>query len=206
MTMRAIFGHRYVVWLLLALPAMGFTYALSSGAVSVEEMVHPSGEFSARAMILALLCSPLVAVFPRVNFFKSLMRRRRYFGVAAFGYALFHTILYLIEKGTLDAVLGEATELAIWTGWVAFIIFVPLAVTSSDAMMRAMGARNWKRLQQTTYVAAVLTVMHWLFLDFQWAPVLVHFLPLAVLEVARIAKWRVGGEGSGQALTKTATS
>jgi sulfoxide reductase heme-binding subunit YedZ len=200
MSMRAIFGHRYTVWFLLALPAIGFTFALSSGSVSVEEMVHPSGEFSARAMILAMLCSPLVAVFPRVSFFKSLMRRRRYFGVAAFGYALFHTILYLIEKGTFDAVLGEATELAIWTGWVAFFIFVPLAMTSHDSMMRRMGARNWKRLQQTTYVAAVLTVMHWLFLDYQWAPVLVHFLPLALLEIARIAKRRGSAKGRQQPL------
>lgn len=164
-----------------------------SGSVSVGQLVHPSGEFSARALILALLCSPLVAAFPRVGFFKSLMRRRRYFGVAAFGYALFHTILYLIEKGTFDAVLGEATQLAIWTGWLAFFIFVPLAVTSSDAMVRLMGARNWKRLQRTTYAAAVLTLMHWLFLDFQWAPVLIHFLPLTLLEAARVAKRRGGG-------------
>ncbi len=190
MRVKAVVGHRYFIWFLLALPAIGFSIALSGGTLTVAEVLHPTGEFSARAMLLALYCSPLVVVFPRVGFFRSLLKRRRYFGVAAFGYALFHTLLYLIEKGTFAAVLGEALDLAIWTGWLAFFIFVPLAVTSSDAMIRRMGPRKWKALQQTTYVAAVLTVMHWLFLDYAWAPVLVHFAPLALLEIARIAKRR----------------
>lgn len=186
--MRSILGHRYTVWLLLALPAIGMTIGLIRGGATPEAILHPSGEFSARAMILALYCSPLVVLFPRVAIFKSLLRRRRYLGVAAFGYGLFHTILYLIEKGTIASVLGEATELAIWTGWVAFLIFVPLAVTSNNMMVKALGPRRWKNLQRAVYAAAVLTAMHWLFLDDSWNAVLIHFAPLALLELARVAK------------------
>ena len=58
--------------------------------------------------------------------------RRRYLEVAAFGYALLHTVFYLIDLGTLSAVLGEALELSIWTGWVAFFIFVPLTLISNE--------------------------------------------------------------------------
>ncbi|MEO9462393.1 MAG: ferric reductase-like transmembrane domain-containing protein [Marinomonas sp.] len=194
MSVMNVIRHRYFTWAILALPAIGMSFGLSSGNVTPHELLHPTGEFSVRAMLLALFCSPLVLLFPRVKIFKSLTRRRRYLGVAAFGYGLFHTVLYLIDKGTLADILGEALLLPIWTGWVAFLIFVPLAATSHDAMVRKLGARRWKNLQRLTYAAAVLTAAHWLFLDYEWGPVLVHFVPLAALEIARIVKMRSGSK------------
>jgi sulfoxide reductase heme-binding subunit YedZ len=113
-------------------------------------------------------------------------KNRCYFGVAEFAYALAQTAFYLIDIGTLNSILGDVPNLYIWTGWVAFIISLPLAVTSSDYFVRIMGP-NWKQLQKWTYVATVLTLLHWASLH-DWSrigPALVRFLPLGLLEAYR---------------------
>lgn len=184
--------YPYWLWCLLALPAIGFTVSLATSADPqiVHELLHPTGEFSARFMIIAMLASPLALIFRGNRVPKWLKKNRRYFGVAAFGYALFHTVLYLIDKGSVAKVIAEMPLFYIWTGWIAFLIFIPLAVTSHNYFMRAMG-KNWKTLQRTTYGAAVLTLLHWAALH-DWGgvgPALVHFGPLALLEAYRIWYW-----------------
>ena len=182
----------YGLWCLLALPAFGMATALagSNDPKVFQELLHPTGEFSARFMIIAMLASPLALLFKGKAVPKWLIRNRRYFGVAAFAYAALHTAFYLIDAATLNKVLGELPKLYIWTGWVAFAIFIPLAVTSTDYIMRLMGKR-WKQLQRWTYVAAVLTLLHWAALH-DWGgigPALVHFVPLGLLEAYRIWYW-----------------
>ncbi|WP_348540692.1 ferric reductase-like transmembrane domain-containing protein [Sulfitobacter sp. R18_1] len=61
------------------------------------------------------------------------MKRRHYRGVTAFFYALAHTVIYLLDKGALALTVGEYSKLYIWTGWIAFLIFVPLAIPSNEA-------------------------------------------------------------------------
>lgn len=182
----------YWLWVLLSLPAAGFVAAMagSTDPGIYEELLHPTGEFSARFMIIAMLASPLALVLKGWRGPLWLKKNRRYFGVAAFGYALLHTIFYLVDSATLATVLGEVSKLYIWTGWIAFIIFIPLAVTSHDYFVRAMGPR-WKTLQRWTYAAAVLTLLHWAALH-EWGgvgPALVHFGPLAALEAYRLWYW-----------------
>lgn len=182
----------YWLWLLLALPGVGMTVELvtSSDPRVFRELLHPTGEFAARFMIIALLASPLALIFRKQRWPRWLQRNRRYFGVAAFFYALAHTVLYLVDEGTVAAVVADIPKLYIWTGWVAFIIFVPLAITSTDGWVRRLG-RTWKTLQRTTYVAAVFTLLHWAALH-DWegvAPALVHFGPLAMLEAYRAWYW-----------------
>lgn len=119
-----------------------------------------------------------------------MVRNRRYFGVAAFAYALAHTVFYLIDVGVTGAV-AEVTKLAIWTGWVGFLVFIPLAVTSNNRSVRLLGP-VWKRLQRWVYGAAVLTLIHWAALH-DWGgigPALIHFGPLAALSVWRLFRQR----------------
>lgn len=134
-----------------------------------------------------MILSPMRMLLPNSGFWRWMMKRRRYFGVAAFVYAAFHTALYIIDMGTLRAVLGDALQLGIWTGWLAFFVFLPLAATSNDWSVRKMGP-TWKRLQCWVYLAAVATLLHWIFVHNNIGPALVHFLPLAALEAYRI--WR----------------
>lgn len=183
----------YWLWALLSLPAAGILSAAagSSDPRIFHELLHPTGEFSARFMIIAMLASPLMLVFKGWRGPLWLKRNRRYFGVAAFGYALLHTVFYLVDVQTLQRVLAEIPRVDIWTGWLAFLIFIPLAVTSMDYFVRVLGPR-WKQLQRWTYAAAVLTLIHWATLH-DWGglgPALVHFLPLTLLEAYRVWYWQ----------------
>nr|MCU0901571.1 ferric reductase-like transmembrane domain-containing protein [Cypionkella sp.] len=134
--------YPYGLWALFALPGVAMTVAIfSSGtpAAKIHEMIHPSGEFSARFLIVAMMATPLAMLLRGWRGPQWMKRNRRYLGVAAFGYALLHTVLYLIDKAALDPVLSDLPKFYIWTGWVAFLIFVPLAVTSHDWFVRTMG-------------------------------------------------------------------
>lgn len=138
-------------------------------------------------MIIAMMITPLAMLLKGWRGPRWLMKRRRYLGVAAFGYAAVHTALYLIDEGAVAFTLAEASKLYIWTGWLAFAIFVPLAITSTDGWVRTLGPR-WKTLQRFVYGAALLTLLHWAALH-DWggiAPALVHFLPLGLLEAYRL--------------------
>ena len=188
---RNIINHRYFIWAILALPSIPMVGALVSGAPGpdgkpiTEMLLHPTGEFSARFLIITMMLTPLRMLFPGSGFLRWMVKRRRYFGMAAFFYALFHTVLYVIDMGSLQAMLGEFLALGIWTGWLAMLIFIPLALTSTDSAVRKLGPR-WKTLQRTVYVAAVATLLHWIFVHNNLGPALVHFLPLAGLEAYRL--------------------
>lgn len=88
--------------------------------------------------------------------------------------------------------LSELPRFYIWTGWLAFAIFVPLAVTSMDFAQRMMGPW-WKWLQRWTYAAAVLTLLHWAGLHEFRNPLgaILHFAPLAALEAYRVWYWHL---------------
>jgi sulfoxide reductase heme-binding subunit YedZ len=178
------------LWLLFSLPALGMAwdFATSANPRIAHILVHPSGEFAARFLIVTLMATPLRMLLPDWRFPRWLVRHRRHFGVAAFGYAALHTVFYLIDRGSLAATVEQLPRFYIWTGWVAFAIMLPLAATSFDAAVRAMGTR-WKALQRWTYAAAVLTLLHWASLHHwgSWVPAAVHFAPLAALEL-----WRFG--------------
>lgn len=199
-TLNRLWNHPATFWLLLAIPSFGLLASALSGN-DLEPLLHPTGEFSARMMIVAMLLTPLRMLFPKARWIRWLMRRRRYLGVAAFGYALLHTLYYLIDIGSLSVVAAEFTRLGIWTGWLAFVVFVPLALTSNDASVRRLGQR-WKSLQRFVYLAAIATCAHWLFVSQGVGPALVHFVPLGGLElwrywqVNRVAGNRVAGSNA----------
>lgn len=178
----------YWLWVLLALPALGMTGALlGDDARAFHRLLHPTGEFAARFMIISMLATPLLYLTKGAGWARWLKANRRYFGVTAFFYAALHTYVYLVDKGSIDRILTEATRFDMFTGWVAMIIFIPLAATSMDLAVRKLG-RWWKPLQRATYVAAVATLLHWAALHNWngWPPAVVHFAPLALLSVYRV--------------------
>ena len=191
--LKAALDSKLFIWGLLALPSLPMMAALASGepvdgAPVAEALLHPTGEFSARFLIIAMTLSPLLLLFPGSGLLRWMMRRRRYFGVAAFSYAALHTALYIVDMESLAAILGEFLLPGIWTGWLAMFIFIPLAATSNDRAVRSMGPR-WKSLQRLVYIAAMATLLHWIFVHNQFGPALAHFLPLAALEAYRLYKY-----------------
>ena len=153
------------------------------------EVIHVTGVFSARLLMLSLAITPFRLFFPDAHWPNWLLQRRRYIGVASFAYAALHTAVYLERKSDLGLIVDEASEFYMWTGWLAFAIFLGLALTSNDWSVRQM-RRGWKKLHRWTYLAALLVFAHWIFSAFDFVPGLVHFLVILVLEAYRIWKRR----------------
>ncbi len=181
----------YLLWAVLSLPAVPMLIGLGTGRQDIDLLLHPSGEFSARLMLVALMITPLRMMFPRVRWIGWLARHRRSLGVAAFVYAALHTLIYIVDMETVRNILAEFGALGIWTGWLAFVLFVPLVATSNNASVHRLG-QNWKALHRLVYPAAVLTLVHWMFVHNNLTVALLHFVPLALLELYRLGIWARG--------------
>lgn len=129
------------------------------GADPVREIIQRCGKTAVNLLLLTLLVTPLrrLADWPQV------LRLRRMLGVFAFVYALTHFVAYLLLDLRLD--LGQlGADLAkrpwITVGMAALLILLPLAITSTNAMMRRLG-RRWQTLHRGIYLAAILAVVHY---------------------------------------------
>lgn len=178
--MRTIINSVKLFWLVLALPGATMLHGWSSGAIETMDMLHPTGETSARLMIVAMLIGPLAGLIGPRGWLLWLLARRRALGVAAFAYAAAHLVFYAIDMGSFAAMLGELPIASIWTGWLALALMLPMALTSNQAAMKALRAA-WKRVQQLAYPAALLTLLHWWWVHDGATAALVHFTPLALL-------------------------
>ena len=186
--MSRVSAGKGVLWALLAVPAAFALYRFATEhGIWPGDLLHPTGEWSARFIILALMLTPLAQLFPQSNAVKWLVRHRRAFGVAAFAYAVLHLIFYVLDMETVAAMLAEIGATGIWTGWLALLFMVPPALASSDAAMRFL-RRSWKRVQRLAYPAAILTLIHWLSIHDGKVSALVHFAPLALLQAMRLVR------------------
>ena len=176
------------LWALLCVPALPILYrVLTQPSLWWEDLLHPTGEWSARFLVVALMLTPLSMLFPRNGAVRWLVRHRRAFGVAAFAYAALHLLFYVLAMESVANMLAELGALGIWTGWLAFFCFVPMALTSNDAAMRAL-KRGWKRVQRLAYPAAILTLAHWIAVHDGFAAALLTFSPLIALQIYRLAR------------------
>lgn len=179
------------LWAVLALPALPLIGPLlGDDAKAFHGLLHPTGEWAARLMIVGMMASGLMLVFRSHRWPRWLVHHRRDIEVAAFLYATLHLTVYLIDRGTVARVLDQLWQVRIWTGWLAFAIFVPLAVTSNNAAQRWLHA-GWKTVQRAAYPAAVLVLVHWAAMkDWgSWPPAMVHFGPLLALWGYRLWYW-----------------
>jgi sulfoxide reductase heme-binding subunit YedZ len=181
-------ASKAALWALLSVPGV---LILARWATDPElwpgDLLHASGEWSARLIIFALMLTPLSMLFPQWKWVRWLLRHRRAFGVAAFLYALLHLLLYVLDMETPAAMLAEIGALGIWTGWLALLCLLPLGLTSNDAAMRRLRS-GWKKLQRLAYPAALLTLVHWMFVHDGLVPALVNFAPLIALQFLRLVR------------------
>jgi sulfoxide reductase heme-binding subunit YedZ len=185
--LKSVLNGRLFLWALLAMPGILMVRAfITAPDILPGDLLHPSGEWSGRFIIFALMLTPLSMIFRGRRWIQWLIRRRRAFGVAGFCYGLLHLLFYLLDMETARNVLAEVGALGIWTGWAAIFLFLPLALTSNDLSMRALKA-GWKRVQRLAYPAAILTLVHWMFIHDNVMAALINFAPLAALELWRAA-------------------
>ena len=115
--------------------------------------------------------------------------------LASFAYLCLHFCTYLVFDQFFDVVAiwdDVAKRRYITAGFAAFVLLIPLAVTSTTGWIRRLGGRRWARLHRLVYVAAVLGVVHflWLIKGNDIREPLVYAAVLAVLLAARVPAWR----------------
>ena len=134
----------------------GFGHAL--GADPVAEIEHRLGIWALRFLMITLAITPL----RQLTGWNVLVRFRRMLGLYAFAYASLHfaTYLGLDLRGYWMQVFEDITKRPyITVGFLAWLLLVPLAVTSTTGWIKRLG-RNWARLHKLVYVIAVLAVLH----------------------------------------------
>lgn len=175
-----------VFWLLLSLPGIYWLVAYRLERIFYGEFIHLTGDLSVQLLIVTLALTPLRMFFPKAAWLRWLRARRRYLGVAAFGYALLHTAVYIQRRPDLGFILEDAASAGMWTGWLALLLMLALASTSNDASVRRLG-KNWQRLHRGVYVAAVLTFAHWMLTAFDPATAYIYFSILVLIEAIRLS-------------------
>ena len=139
----------------------GFTGGL--GANPVEYVTHTTGEWTLRLLLATLAITPLRHLTGRAW----LVRLRRMVGLFAFFYLTLHFATYVVLDASLDLayIAGDvADRLYITAGFAAFVMLVPLAATSTNAMVRRLGPVRWRRLHRLVYAAGICGALHYLWL------------------------------------------
>jgi len=132
------------------------------GANPVEHVIHFNGDWALRFLLITLAITPL----RRLTGWNKAIRFRRMLGLFAFFYVTVHLTIYLVVDlgGFWSQLLTEiAKRPYITVGFTAWLLLIPLALTSTNAMMRRLG-RNWQRLHKLVYLIAMLGVLHFLWL------------------------------------------
>jgi sulfoxide reductase heme-binding subunit YedZ len=159
-------GHfsplKAVVFAGLFVPAAWIVYLAATGALEpkvVTEMIHRTGLWAIRFLLLSLLVTPLI----RSARYPKLIAIRRMVGVAAFAYAAAHLTLYVVDQHyNLAHVASEiALRFYLTIGFIAWLGLAALATTSTDAMIRRLGPK-WRTLHSLVYGIGVLALLHFM--------------------------------------------
>ena len=137
-------------------------FADQLGANPIEEITHRTGDWTLRLLLITLAATPARRLFG----WAWPLRVRRMLGLYTFFYACLHFLTYFVldQFFDWDEILKDIIKRPYITiGFSAFLLLIPLSVTSTNAMMRKLGKR-WGQLHQLVYVIAVFGILHYLWL------------------------------------------
>lgn len=173
-----------LAWLAYAAPAGGL------GPNPIEYVIRFCGDWALRFLLIALTVTPARVL----TGWSEIGRLRRMLGLFAFFYVCLHILAYvgLDQFFNWPAIWKDIVKrIYITIGMAAFVTLVPLAVTSTSAMVRRVGARRWRRLHRIVYFSAVAGIIHFIMMlkaGYQ-EPVLYAVILAALLGVRAIKKW-----------------
>jgi sulfoxide reductase heme-binding subunit YedZ len=160
---------KYPVIAASLLPAAWIAFALWSdltrntrflGANPVKEMEHYVGEWNIRFLVLTLAVTPVI----QLTGWGWLIRYRRIFGLLAFLYVFLHLSIYFVLDVELNGALlveDVSDRLYITLGMAAFLLLVPLAMTSTKGWIKRLGNKRWNALHWLIFPAVVLGLVHY---------------------------------------------
>lgn len=155
---------RPALWLLVIVPAIVLVAQLlldQLGAEPIEALEHASGEWALRLLAASLAVTPLM----RLTGWGWMVAQRRFLGLAAFFWAMGHLSVYIVLDQFFDwpeIVKDILKHLYITVGMLAFVLMIPLALTSTKSSIRKLGGKRWNQLHRLVYVSAVAGCVHYL--------------------------------------------
>ena len=155
---------RTALWLLVIVPAVVLVAQLlldQLGAEPIEALEHASGEWALRLLAASLVVTPLM----RLTGWGWMVAQRRFLGLAAFFWAMGHLSVYIVLDQFFDwpeIVKDILKHLYITVGMLAFVLMIPLALTSTKWSIRKLGGKRWNQLHRLVYVSAVAGCVHYL--------------------------------------------
>jgi sulfoxide reductase heme-binding subunit YedZ len=159
-------GALYLVGLIPAVWTFWHGVTDQLGADPMKVLERDLGLWALKFLVACLAITPLRRLTGI-----SLLRYRRAIGLLAFIYATLHLTVYLVlDQGlALAAIWADIVKRPYITiGMAAFLILVPLAATSNNAMIRRLGGPAWQRLHRWVYAAAALAVAHFVMVAKTW--------------------------------------
>jgi sulfoxide reductase heme-binding subunit YedZ len=179
------------VFLLCLVPLgilVGQALTANLGANPVEFIQHATGDWTLRFLVFTLCITPLRKLLKLPD----LIRFRRMLGLFAFFYACLHFLTYLGPDQSFDlaAIWKDiAKRPFITVGFAAFVLLIPLALTSTAGWIRRLGGRRWQMLHRAIYLSAICGVIH-----YYWLVKSAVLRPLTYAAiVALLLLWRLGG-------------
>lgn len=139
---------------------MAGAFTDSLGANPIEVITRATGEWTLILLLVTLTVTPL----RRLTGMNWLLRLRRMLGLTAFFYGCLHLVTYLWLDQFFDmaAIVKDIVKRPFITaGFTAFLLLLPLAITSTDAMVRRLGGRRWLALHRLAYLATAIGVVHY---------------------------------------------
>jgi sulfoxide reductase heme-binding subunit YedZ len=159
------------------------------GANPIETITRSTGVWTLRFLVITLAVTPL----RWLTGWNEVVRFRRMLGLFAFFYGSLHllTYLWLDQFFGWGAIAKDVVKRPFITaGFSAYVLLVPLAITSTAGMIRRLGGRAWRRLHRLAYVAAALGVVHyWWLVKLDTRPPRNYGIVLAVLLSVRLWTW-----------------
>ena len=186
----------WLLYMAAPLPVAWFLYLGFTGGLGVEPiraLEHKLGELGLQILLLVLAITPLRR-YAGLN----LLRFRRALGLVAFFYITLHLLVWLVLDVQIPAQIWAdiVKRPYITIGMLAFVLMIPLALTSNNLSVRRLGKR-WRKLHWLTYPAVLLGALHFVLLakGFQIEPLL--YLGATVLLLAlRLKKRSLGRLGT----------
>jgi sulfoxide reductase heme-binding subunit YedZ len=139
------------------------TWGAGLGANPIEAIEHGTGDWTLRFLLITLSITPLRKLL-RVP---SLIKFRRMLGLFAFFYGCLHFTTYIwLDKffNLHEMLLDVAKRKYITLGFTAFVLLIPLAVTSTAGWIRRLGGKRWQALHRLIYVSGIAGIIHYLWL------------------------------------------
>jgi len=133
------------------------------GANPIERITHATGDWTLRFLIIALAVTP----FRKILHLPDLIRFRRMLGLFAFFYGCLHftTYIWLDKFFDVAEMLKDVQKRKFITvGFTAFVLMIPLALTSTAGWIRRLGGRRWQMIHRAIYISAIAGVIHYYWL------------------------------------------